>query len=40
MQYHLLDLTDRSNTYLAIGLAVVNPLDNRPVEKKYRKLER
>jgi hypothetical protein len=40
MQHYLLDLADRSNAYLAIGLAVVNPLDNWPVEKKYRKLER
>jgi hypothetical protein len=40
MQYYLPNLADRANAYLTMGLAVVNPLDNWPVEKKYRKLDR
>src|SRR6266550_3870539 len=40
MQHHLLDPANRSNTYLAIGLAVVNPLQERFVEQKHRQLER
>src|ERR1700730_7447063 len=35
MQYHLLDLADRSKAYLAIGLAVVNPLDEWSFKREH-----